>query len=72
MGRFFPVGDAKYNNYLLMLEITAYLLAPEISLDEVVKTAIEDHHRAFITLYPTATVIPKFHYIIHMSRLISQ
>jgi len=74
MGRFYPAGDAKYKNYLLMMEVTDYLLAPEINLDEVayVKTAIEDHHRAFTTLYPTATVIPKFHYIIHMPRLISQ
>jgi len=73
-GKFIPDDDSKYDNYLLMLEISDYLLAPEISLDEVayVKTAIEDHHRAFTTLYPTASVPPKFHYIIHMPRIIAQ
>jgi len=37
-----------------MMEISDYLLVPEISLDEVayVKTAVEDHHRVFTTLNP--------------------
>ena len=58
-----PDDDSKYGNYLLMLEISDYLLAPEISLDEVpyVKSAIKDHHRNFTTLYPIAFVPPKFH-----------
>ena len=33
MGRFVPEGDTKWENYLLLLQIADYLLAPEIHPD---------------------------------------
>ena len=74
MGRFVPEGNTKWENYLLLLQIADYLLAPEIHPDEVahVKVLIEDHHSAFTNLYPDASVIPKMHYMVHMPRLILQ
>ena len=74
VGRYVPDGDKKWENYLLMLEITDYLLAPEVTLDEAayVKVLIENHHTAFVKLYPEASVIPKMHYLIHMPRLITR
>ena len=67
IGRFIPESDDHYKNYLLMLQITDYLLAPEISEDDVsyLKLLIEDHHTAFRGLYPQLSIIPKMHYILH-------
>ncbi len=72
VGKYVPEGDEWWENYLLMLEITDYLLAPEITPDEVahLKVLIETHHTAFVDLYPEASVIPKMHYLVHMPRLI--
>ncbi len=48
------------------------LLAPRITKDEVayLQLLIEQHHEAFVRLYPDASVIPKIHYMLHMARLI--
>ena len=74
IGSFIPESDDHYKNYLQMLEITDYLMAPEISEDDVsyLKLLIEDHHTAFFDLYPQSSVIPKMHYRIHMPRLIQK
>ena len=34
VGRYVPDGDKRLENYLMMLEITDYLLTPEVTLDE--------------------------------------
>ena len=51
-----------------------YLVAPCISNDETayLKILIEEHHIQFVQLYPDASIIPKLHYLIHASRLISK
>ena len=74
VGEHVPEDDLHWLNYLLMLEITDILFAPEISLDEVgyLKILIEDHHSSFCSLYPHASVIPKMHYIIHTPQLIQK
>ena len=66
-GQYAPDGD-------MMLEITDYLLAPEVTLDEAayVKVLIENHHTAFVQPYPEASVIPKMRYLTHMPRLITR
>ena len=70
---FIPKDDSLWNNYLLMLEISDLLFAPEISVDEVgyLKILIEEHHSTFRLLYPSASVIPKMHFIVHSPRLIT-
>ena len=74
MGKFIPKEDTRWENYLVLLHITDYLLAPSIHPDEVahLKALIEDHHSTFAKLYPEASVIPKMHYMVHMPRLILQ
>ena len=44
-----------------MLEITDYLMGPEISEDDVsyLNLLIEDHHTAFLDLYPQSSVTQK-------------
>ena len=72
IGSFIPESDDHYKNYLLMLEITDYLMAPEILEDggSYLKLLIDDHHAAFLDSYPQSSVIAKMHYYIHMPRLI--
>ena len=71
IGSFIPESDDHYRNYLLILEITDYLMAKEISEDDVsyLKLLIEDHHTAFLDLYSQSSVIPKMdvllYYITH-------
>ena len=59
---------------LIPFQITDYLMAPEITADEVghLQLLIRDHHISFTQLYPEASVIPKMHYIIHMPCLITK
>lgn len=72
VAEFVPEDDCKWKNYLLMLEIADHLFAPAITRDEVgyLKVLIEEHHSAFCVLYPSASVIPKMHYLVHSPRLI--
>ena len=72
VGRFIQQDDEHWGNFLLMLQITDYLLAPEITSDEVahLKVLIESHHSAFVGLYPGCSVLPKMHYMVHMPHLI--
>lgn len=74
VGRFVPEDDVHWDNYILMLEISDLLLAPEISLDEVgyLEVLIEEHHSTFCSLYPASSVIPKMHYLVHTPRLITK
>ena len=34
VGQYVPDGNKKWENYLMILEITDYLLAPQVTLDE--------------------------------------
>ena len=74
VGKFIPDGDEHWTNYTLMLEITDYLMAPQLCEDDIgyLKVQIEDHHTTFRQLYSTSSVIPKMHYMIHMPHLIFQ
>ena len=67
-----PCDDEYWQNYLDLLSITDYLLAPEITKDDVanLSTMVSDHHLQFKELYPHASITPKMHYIVHMPRLI--
>ncbi len=61
VGKYVPEDDYHWGNYLLMLEITDYLLAPEITPDEVahLKDLIETHHSVFVEIYLHSSVLPK-------------
>ena len=74
IGSLVPDVDGHWKNYLLILEISQLLLAPEILKDEVgyLGVLINEHHVAFAQLYPNESIIPKMHYLIHTPRLILQ
>ena len=61
-------------NFMLLLDIADLLLAPESSEDEasLLSAMISDHHKEFVRLYPSASITPKCHYLVHMPRLITE
>lgn len=59
--------SAPWGNFLCLLKITDFLLAP-ITCDDIIaylKMLIIDHHQAFKSLYPHCHITPKMHYLIH-------
>ena len=67
-----PLSDEKWQNFVLLQEIVDLILAPELLEDEVayLEVLIGEHHRNFRHLYPSQTVTPKMHFMIHVPRLI--
>jgi len=57
-----------------MMDIVDRLFSPKISEDDAtyIKWLISDNHQEFCKLYPTASVIPKMHFMLHMPRLMVQ
>ena len=74
IGHQVPEDDERWQNLLLMLEVTDYLFAPRITLDDVgyLEHIIAEHHTQFVLLYPTHSVTPKMHYLVHMPRLFAK
>ena len=72
VGSKIPNDDPHWCNFLLMLTIVDYVFAPVLAPDrrEYLKELIDDHHKSFIQLYPTCSVIPKMHYMIHYLEMI--
>ena len=61
-------------NFLLLLTIVDYLFAPVLSPDctSYIKALIDDHHQAWLELYPSCNVTPKMHYMIHYPECIER
>ena len=74
IGHLVPEDDEHWQNLMLLLHIVGYLLAPRLVPDEAdyLQMLIDDHHSAYKTLYPDETIPPKFHYMVHMPRLIKE
>lgn len=80
LGRLLPLiigdvineDDPYWDNYLLLLTIVDYCLAPVISRDWVgyLRMIIEEHHREFQQLYPLCRLTPKMHYLVHYPQMI--
>ena len=72
VGKKVPQDDDYWTNFTDLLTIMDLLLSPELTEDDVanMSTLILDHHIQFCVLYPSSSVIPKMHYLIHMPRLI--
>ena len=68
VGELVPQSDPHWENFTLMLQITDYIFAPVTSPDiaSYIKTLIKEHHECFKELYPSASIIPKMHYMIHL------
>ena len=71
VGHFVPEDDEYRQNFLLLMQITDYLLSPWITQDDAafLQCQIAEHHQQFVQLYPSRSIIPKMHYIVHMPRL---
>ena len=69
-----PKDDARWQNFLLLLEIIDYLFAPVLSHDHVayLGVLIEEHHQAFTDLYPECNITPKLHYMVHYPQWITR
>ncbi len=69
---FMPADDEYWKNFGLFLEICQYLFAPRLTENDlaVLEDNIASHHNQFIALYPSKSIIPKLHYLIHMPRII--
>lgn len=67
IGEKIPADNDHWSNFLLLLNIMDYLFAPTLSADcsGHLKSLIDEHHQGFVELYPTCSVIPKMHYMIH-------
>ena len=74
VGKDIPTNDENWMNFLTLLDITDYLVAPCLTTDEVafLKVIIQEHHVMFSQLYPDSSIIPKMHYLIHAPRLLSK
>ena len=68
------IDDEHWSNFLLLLEIADLLLAPQVTEEETahLKIIIEEHHLQFVQLYPSSSVTPKIHSLIHMARLMME
>ena len=59
--------DPYWNNFVLLLTIVDYVLAPVVSKDCIayLRVLIDDHHQSFKALYPNCRFTPKMHYLVH-------
>ena len=66
--------DERWSNFLRMLDIIDILFCPWITEDDAAYLAflISDHHEEFCHLYPSWSIIPKMHFMVHMPRLMIQ
>ena len=69
-----PDEDEHWELFLKMMDIVDLLFAPSTSEDHAAYLAvlINDHHQDFCKLYPSSSVIPKMHFMVHMPRLMLQ
>lgn len=72
IGRYVPDDDEMWENFCLLMNIVDIVFSPKLSTDDAgyLKHLINDHHTNFVKLYPTASVIPKMHFMVHIPRLI--
>ena len=63
-----PENDLNWENFLLLLKIADYILAPVTSrsIAAQLTTLIEDYLQSFRELYPECSIIPKQHYMVHI------
>ena len=66
--------DQHWKCFLLMMTIVDYVFVPVTSTEvvEYLKELIESHHELFKEVYPSASIIPKLHYVIHIPQWIER
>lgn len=68
-----PLDDEYWQTFLLLREIIDLILAPELLEEEIayLKLLIEEHHCNLKRLYPSHSITPKIHFMIHVPRRVS-
>ena len=71
IGEHVPEDEKRWLLFLHLMDIVDLLFSPKTSEDYAVYLAslINDHHHEFRRLYPSASIIPKMHFMVHMPRL---
>ena len=72
IGHMVPDNDPHWQNFLCLLNIMDILFARRLSVEDCgyLETLISDHHLMFKQLYPSQSITPKLHAMIHLPRLI--
>ena len=75
LGRLLPLmigdkidpGDPRWENFLLLLSIVDYCMAPIVCKDwaAYLRMMIDHHHSQFKALYSNVRLTPKMHYMVH-------
>ena len=67
-----PYGDEHWECFLLLLDILQLCTAKITSTAHagILEAMIHDHHQLFARCYPTSSIIPKMHYMVHFPRQI--
>lgn len=62
-----PQDEPLWECFLLLLDILQIVMARVLSSDLAgyLAALIDDHHSMFRHCYPSATIIPKMHYMVH-------
>lgn len=73
IGDTIPEDDPKWECYLLLLEITKICTARITSSEaaDYLTVLIEEHHQLFKTCYPSTSLTPKLHYMVHFPKLLT-
>ena len=68
-----PDDQPQWECYLLLIEIVKYTTAQltSIASSEYLAELIDQHHREFKKCYPSTSITPKLHYMVHLPRLLT-
>ena len=74
IGQWIPRENEHWLSFLLLLEIVDILFAPDVTAGDIslLSVLVQDHHNDFVIVYPSASVTPKFHFLIHMAKIMRQ
>ena len=67
VGTLVPEDNELWKLFCLLLDIVDIVFANVTSVNAigVLEGLIEEHHSAFLRIYPGRSIIPKMHYMVH-------
>ena len=71
VGDYIHEDDEHCNLFLKLMDIVDILFSPQVSdkYGAYVATLVHDHHHEFCRTYPTHSILPKYHFMVHMAQL---
>ena len=72
IGDLIPQDNKKWECFLMLLDILQICTARISSVSQVgfLEALIHDHHQLFTQCYPSVSIIPKMHYMVHFPQQI--